>query len=94
VAEEADWHDYDPAWLVELARVQYPGEPWLQDALSRCTRFIRDSEHLYYFVDRMEGKFKANIELYSPENGKIILDLLKDGRIGAMEIYGTDKALA
>ena len=81
--------DYDPAWLVALARQQYPEEPWLAAALESCTKCSREGS-VVYFVDRMEGKFKQNVFLFSADQGKVVLDLLEDGRIGAMEILSNE----
>ena len=32
------WEDYDPSWLVTLARDQRPDLPWLPEAFAGCTR--------------------------------------------------------
>lgn len=83
-----EWKEYDPSWLVSLAEQQLPTEPWLQDALRACVKAAHDGT-IVYFVDRMEGKFKQNITLFSSERGDVVLDLLQDGRIGALEILGS-----
>jgi hypothetical protein len=56
------WADYDPSWLVALAREQR-GE--LVPALSRCTRALVESE--------------------AYKKGDLVLDVLKDGRVGGVE---------
>ncbi len=85
---ELKWQPYDPSWLIELAKVQYADEPEFIKALEKCTTCIEEGGNLFYFVDRMEGHFSHNIPLFSPEKGKIVLDILTDGRIGSMEILG------
>ncbi|MCC6954717.1 MAG: hypothetical protein IT290_11410 [Deltaproteobacteria bacterium] len=80
---------YDPRWLVELALQQFPGEPWLAAALEKCTTIVDRDGEILFFVDRMEGKFKQNVNLLDPTKGRVVLDLLVDGRVGALEILGT-----
>lgn len=77
---------YDPTWLVELAVTNFPAETWLHDALRQCTTCVEDLGDFVTFVDRMQGKFQQNIVLFSPEKGKVVLDLLEDGRIGGFEV--------
>lgn len=33
-----NWSPYDPTWLVQLARTQYPNDLWIAESLARCTR--------------------------------------------------------
>ena len=82
-----EWEDFDPGWLIKLAAAQAPKEIWLQEALAKCTRQLRVDENTIYFVDRMEGRFFRNIVLFWPEHGKVVLDLLEDGRIGGMSLF-------
>jgi hypothetical protein len=82
-----EWEKYDPQWLVDLAVQQAPAETWLHDALRACTNCLQWDEQTIYFVDRMEGKFLRNIVLVWPLKGKIVLDLLADGRIGALSFF-------
>ena len=82
-----NWADYDPTWLVELARAQHPEESWLHTALAACTRCLQEDAETSYFVDRMEGHFARNVILSWPERGKIVLDILTDGRVGGMSIF-------
>jgi len=81
------WKPYDPTWLVELAKQQRPDDVRLHEALKRCTRILGNS-----FVKPKrpnhpgsEWQFKENITLEHPEFGDIVLDVLKDGRIGGIE---------
>jgi hypothetical protein len=86
------WEAYDPTWLVELAREQVPEEPWLPDALSTCRRAWRRSAACTYFVDPTnpnkpgsDWQFDANIVVEHPTEGTLVLDVLKDQRIGGFE---------
>ena len=82
------WHAYNPQWLIDLAKQQKPDLSWLHEALEKCTSCEGDPDNLaydaLYFVDRMDGKFKTNVILFSPEHGKIVLDILEDGRVGSI----------
>ncbi len=84
---------YDPTWLVELAVANFPAETWLHDALRRCTSSVEDLDNSVTFVDRMEGRFQQNIVLFSPSRGKIVLDLLQDGRIAGFEVISISMIL-
>ena len=86
------WVPYDSKWLVELAAQQHPDKQWLQNALKRCTQCRRESKAYLHFVDPQkpnevgsEWQFKTNLELESPSDGWIILDILKGGRVGGVE---------
>lgn len=86
------WESYDPTWLVILAKEQYPYEPEFGEALARCIRRAEDCQSYMYFVDPKdanqpgaEWQFKQNIMLASETEGTLVLDVLKDGRIGGVE---------
>jgi uncharacterized protein YuzE len=86
------WEPYDPAWLVAAASKQYPDKPWLSDALSKCTTMHRSGSAYIYFVDARRAnkpgspwQFRENIILEETEAGDIVLDILKDGRVGGIE---------
>jgi len=83
------WADYDPSWLVALAREQLPA---LAPALSRCTRALVESKAYIYFVageganqPGSEWQFDRNEFLSDPKEGDLVLDVLKDGRIAGLE---------
>jgi hypothetical protein len=87
-----DWQPYDPTWLVGLARNQVPEEPWLPQALGTCTCHFRHDETYVYFVDDSRPnepgsawQFEFCVELESPTEGWLILDILKDRRVGGVE---------
>ncbi len=85
------WKDYDPAWLVQLAKDQYPDYKWLHESLEGCTKIKSGC----YFVDPKkpnepgsEWQFKESITLVHPEKEEVVLDILKDGRVGSIEFLG------
>ena len=87
-----NWDPYDPTWLVELVREQCPEEPWLPDAIRKCTQCLRESEAYIYFVNPerpnkpgSEWQFQESIDLESSTEGWIVLDILKGGRVGGVE---------
>lgn len=86
------WEPYDPAWLVELAREQCPGEPALAEALARCTRARREGRAYLHFVEASgvgrpgaEWQVERNVMLESRREGAVVLDVLRDGRVGGVE---------
>ncbi|HEX8271302.1 MAG TPA: hypothetical protein VF615_01550 [Longimicrobiaceae bacterium] len=86
------WEPYDPAWLVALARDSRPDEPWLAEALARCTRAAEGGRAYLYFVDPARPdepgsawQFEENVVLHHPREGELVLDVLRDGRIGGVE---------
>ena len=86
------WKDYDPEWLAVLAEAQVPKEPWLPDAIRRCTRHSAESKAYYHFVSsenanqpEAEWQFDTNIILEDPNEGQLVLDILKGNRVGGLE---------
>jgi len=86
------WRAYDPGWLVALARVQRPQDRALIDALAACTRARHESDACVHFVSPRRPnrpgsawQFRENITLEHPEHGELVLDVLKDGRVGGVE---------
>jgi hypothetical protein len=87
-----EWEDYDPGWLVELARTVEAEEPGLAAAFSRCARCSVESEAYIYFVDPhapnqpgSEWQFDRNVLLVSSVEGIVVVDVLADGRVGGIE---------
>jgi hypothetical protein len=87
------WAPYDPAWLVALARAQHPDEPWLADALSRCTQargagtvYVRFVSHRHANQPGAPWQYDRSIELADPEAGVVLVDVLRNGRIGGIEM--------
>jgi hypothetical protein len=87
-----DWKPYDPTWLVEWVRDNVPGEPWLPDALARCTRAAWQGRAYLCFVDPAaanqpgaEWQIDRGITLHHPAEGMLVLDVLTGRRIGGIE---------
>jgi len=83
------WKTYDPSWLVDAAKSQYPEDLCLQESLLKCTKI----KNGVYFVDPKspnetgsEWQFRESITLEDTKNGDVALDILKDGRVGSLEI--------
>ena len=88
-----NWQPYDPEWLIDLARAQRPQRTDIIEALRRCTRADHESPAYAHFVDPRrankpgaEWQFAENISLEDPVEGHIVLDVLRDGSIGGVEI--------
>lgn len=82
---------YDPTWLVELAKKQFPDEEWLHQALQESTNaevVPDDPDYTVVFIDRMIGKFWQNVVLIDPKVGRIVLDILVDKRVAGFSIIG------
>jgi hypothetical protein len=86
------WKPYDPEWLVALARQSRPDQPWLAEALSKCTRAVQESRAYIYFVEPAhpnepgsEWRFEENVVLEHPTEGELVLDVLEGARIGGVE---------
>ncbi|SDI64100.1 hypothetical protein [Winogradskyella thalassocola] len=79
-------------WIIELIKEQEPErtdlieqlenseiKEWFRQAYIRFVSGFRSNQ------PNSEWQFKENIELEHPTEGTIILDILKDGRIGGIE---------
>jgi hypothetical protein len=87
-----EWKPYDPTWLVEWVRENVPGEPWLPDALARCTRAAWESRAYVYFVDPAnanrpgaEWQIADGLTLEHPQEGTLVVAVLTGRRIGGIE---------
>lgn len=86
------WETYAPDWLVEAAERERPDQPWLAVALAGCTRARWESRSYIHFVapdhpnqPGSEWQFESNLVLEETTHGAVILDILRDGRIGGIE---------
>lgn len=86
------WKTYNPEWLVEIAKKQIPKEHKVIENLKHCIKCFKKSKTYYYFVysenpnkPNSDWQFDQNIILSSKENGKIVLAILKDKKIGGIE---------
>ncbi|OGV61816.1 MAG: hypothetical protein A2283_06285 [Lentisphaerae bacterium RIFOXYA12_FULL_48_11] len=86
---------YDPSALVEQAVKQYPNDPWLADALRKCTAVVERSEYYIRFVDtssvpelkHLAAPIKDSMFLEDTPEGEVVLDILHNGQVGGMELY-------
>src|SRR3990172_12424720 len=88
------WRSYDPSWLVALAKEQLPNEQWLQESLRNCTQ-VSGKIPMLHFIDPYRPnqpgsawQFETNITLDDPQYGDLVLDILKDKRVGGVEFLG------
>jgi hypothetical protein len=88
----SDWKPYDPAWLVDLAKEQFPEETWLPAALAACTMARQESAAYIHFVGRddsdepvSEWESQTDLTLKHPTEGELVLDVLEGNRIGGVE---------
>ncbi len=86
------WEPYDPSWLVDAAQEHVPEELWLPEALAQCTRCNWESPAYVHFVDPScpneegsEWQFDINIIIEHETEGDLVLDILKDRRVGGVE---------
>src|SRR5450759_5484683 len=85
---------YDPTWVVELARLQYPEDRRLHEALSACTRVVRYCDcgcGTPYFVrldpDALgeDSEFGLRVTLKREAGPDVVVDILPDGRVMSIE---------
>jgi hypothetical protein len=82
---------YDPTWLIELAKKQIPNEKEIIESLKSCTTvvgFCGCGCGDPYFIDpeSKDWDFDYNEELEKEDGIDIILDIMKDKRVGSIEI--------
>lgn len=87
-----EWRTYDPAWLVDWLRASGAGEPWLADALARCTRAMDGGRAYLHFVDPADAghpgaawRWERNLTLEHPTEGTLVVDVLAGDRVGGIE---------
>ena len=83
---------FDPEFLVALLHAQHPDKPELAAAMRECRTSIHETPGYMTFVNPArpnlpgsEWQFGGNVQLTDPMRGWIVLDVLKDGRIGGIE---------
>jgi hypothetical protein len=85
---------YDPTWVVALAKRQYPDDEWLHVSLAACTRVARYCGcgcGTPYFVELTpdgqgeESEFGMRISLEREGGAVVTVDVLPDGRIACIE---------
>jgi hypothetical protein len=94
---QARCEDDDPGWLVEAAKQQRPDLPWIAEAFSSCTRVLRrhyGHDECLYLIDpsrpnepESAWQFMENVVLDAEKVAEcIVVDVLTDHRIGAVEL--------
>ena len=78
--------------IIKLVRQQYPTQQDLITALTNCENGKWKNKAYFQFVDSKnanqigaEWQFDTNIVLEHPDKGTIVLDVLKNKRIGGIE---------
>jgi uncharacterized protein YuzE len=86
------WRPYNPEWLVQLAKKQYKSDPWLAEALHKCTCTRFEGDFYIRFVDAKNAnkpdskwQFRENLILEDDVHGDLVLDILENGTIGGIE---------
>ncbi|HEX9758536.1 MAG TPA: hypothetical protein VGB26_12195 [Nitrospiria bacterium] len=89
--EELECEPYDPTWLVELAKKQLRDEPWIAEALKKCTWCFKSKNHIYFINPENPNEpgsafqHEKCISLISPTEGWLLLDILEGNHVGAVE---------
>ena len=81
---------FDSGWLVDLAEEQYPEDIELHNALRNC-KTIKGNHFVSPKNPNQPGaewQFDKSITLQHPEMNDIVIDILKDGRVGSIEYLG------
>lgn len=80
--------------IIELAKQQKPLRPDVIKALTECKGGRWRGNTYFQFVDSMNAnqngadwQFEENIIIEHPKKGTIIIDFLKDKKIGGLEFY-------
>lgn len=78
--------------LVALVRVEAPEFPWRPEALSNCGPGIWKSPAYARYVSWQNAnqpeshwQFHSNVLLHHDKLGMVVLDILKDNRLGGIE---------
>lgn len=85
-------HSFEPAWIVAAVEKCFPENRKLAEAAARCTRYLSGTEFYVHFVSS-ENANVPGVEwqhdycevLEETPYGEVVLDILKDGRIGGIE---------
>ena len=83
---------FEPMMLVDTVRKQAPEFPWLPDALMNCGKGEWESRAYVSYVSAAhpnqpgsEWQFETNVVLHHDKLGMVVLDVLKDKRLGGIE---------
>jgi hypothetical protein len=83
---------FDPRTLIEAVRAQAPEFPWLPEVLDQCGVGLWESRAYVRYVDSRNAnqagadwQFETNVVLSHEVLGTVVLDILKDNRLGGIE---------
>ena len=92
------WLKYNQELLVTLMQEQLPDKTEIIEALKSCTRGVWQKKNYIYFVNPKnpdllgsEWQFKENIIVEDEARGMILLDILKDGRVGGIQFVNLEE---
>lgn len=84
--------DFNPTWLIELAKAQKPEAKNFHTALEACTKTVQEKVAYIYFISPKGGnkpgspwQYSHSVELECPKVGSMVVDMMKDGRVGGIE---------
>ncbi len=91
------WVKYNPGWLVKALQEQLPDKTELIEAVQACIRGVWETKTYIYFVNPKnadlpdsEWQFKENVIIDDEARGMVVLDILKDGRVGGIQFVGLE----
>lgn len=87
------WKRFDNTWLLESAKDKFPDDYELHNSIRECRKVMNGC----YFVNpknpnkpNSEWQFERSIILENTIEGDIVLDILKDGRVGSIEYLDSE----
>lgn len=83
---------FDSKWIIELVKTQYPEKSEIIESLKTCTAGYWKSKAYIYFVSttnpnqpKSNWQHKESIVLEDEKEGTIVIDILKENKIGGIE---------
>ena len=79
-------------WIIDLVKVQEPDRTDIIEALADCKNGKWESQAYVYYINPKNAnqpgadwQFQENIVLEHEKEGTIVIDFLKDGKVGEIE---------
>lgn len=92
------WVKYNPGWLVTLLQEQLPEKTEVIESVKNCTRGVWQQKNYIYFVNPKnpdlpgsEWQFQENLIVEDETRGMIVIDILKDGRVGGIQFVNIEE---
>jgi uncharacterized protein YuzE len=89
---QTDLNSHELNWIIDIAREQIGDDENLINALEKCTKGRWESNAYLQFVSSKkanepdaEWQIQESIVLQHEIEGELVIDVLKDGRIGGIE---------